>query len=129
MNRLKAALTTRHSTPLAVLAVGASFLLVALAFALATSHKAAGDEAAVLRVQFHPALVAPESPLRQRCTTCGVIENILVTEGSDGATLSYQFEIRMQDGSLRHSSDTRPGNWQVGEGIQLLGGGRTWSER
>lgn len=129
MIRLKAALTARHSAPLAVLAVGTSFAIVALALALVTHRERAREEAAVLRVQLHPPLAAPAAPVRQRCTNCGVIENIVVTEGGDGAALSYEFAIRMQDGSLRHSSDTGPGSWQVGDGVQLLGGGRTWSER
>jgi hypothetical protein len=129
MIRLKAALTARHSTPLAVLAVGTSFAMVALALALATARGAAEDEAGVERVQFHPELVTHGAAVRQRCTTCGVIEDIVVSEGGDGVTRSYEFAIRMQDGSLRHSSDTSPGRWQVGDGIQLLGGGRTWSER
>lgn len=129
MIRLRAALTARHSTLLAVLAVGASFAIVALAFALLTLNDAREREPSVPRVQLHPALVVPEAAVRPRCTTCGVVEGILVTQGKNGAASSYEFAIRMHDGSLRHSSDSHPGRWQVGDGIQLLGGGRTWSER
>lgn len=128
MIRLKAALTARHSAPLAIAAVGTSFAIVALALALTTTRRAAEEDAGGPRAQFHPDLVAPVAPVRQRCATCGVIETIVAREGADGTTRSYEFAIRMQDGSLRHSSDTSLGRWQVGDGIQLLGGGRTWSE-
>ena len=46
----------------------------------------------------------------------------------DGSAAFYEFNVRLPDGSLRQSRDPQAGTWQVGDGIQLLGGGRTWSE-
>lgn len=128
MTRPWAALTARHSAVLAMLAVGACFTLVALAAAVATLHDTLEEQAPGLRTELHPPLSAPASRLGDRCSTCGVIERIVLTEDLNGVPLSYEFTVRMHDGSIRHGSDTGPGQWQVGDGIQLLGGGRTWSK-
>jgi hypothetical protein len=37
------------------------------------------------------------------------------------------FSVRLPDGSLRHSPDALRGRWQVGDGMQLIGGERTWN--
>ena len=128
MNRPWSALTARHSTVLAVLTVGAAFAMVALGLALATLLNTPDEPPPVLRMQLHPPLVAPMAPQRPRCPTCGTVESIRMTEAGAGAAVSYVFAVRMNDGSLRHSSDSTAGRWQVGDGIQLLGGDRTWSQ-
>lgn len=112
----------RHSLALAVLAVGGAFCFAAGGLALWPKALSAASEieAAVPQV---PAL----APVRLRCETCGVVESIRHSEATDGVAASYEFAVRLPDGSLRHSSDPRPGQWQVGDRMQLLGGGRTWS--
>lgn len=67
------------------------------------------------------------APARRRCETCGLIEAIARTEAAAGNPDFYQFSVRLPDGSLRYSTDPLPGRWQVGDRMQLLGGGRTWS--
>jgi hypothetical protein len=113
---------TRHSVLTAVLAVGGTFCFVAAALAAWPEPASAAQR---------PEAAAPQrlalAPARLRCETCGVIENIRHSESRDGAEAFYEFEVRLPDGSLRHSRDPQPGQWKVGERMQLLGGERTWS--
>lgn len=118
-----AALTARHSTVLAVLTVAVSFGAAATALGLWPDVVSAVPESMDPGVRAHPEL----APTRLRCDTCGVIEGIRFSEAEGDVPGSYEFSVRLPDGSLRRSSDPRPGRWQVGEQMQLLGGDRTWS--
>lgn len=104
----------------AVIAVGVTFCLVAVVLAFWRE----GDPVEAGTGMRDPAVLAP---LRLRCETCGVIEGIRTIEAAGAAPASYEFAVRLPDGSLRFSSDPNRGQWQVGDGMQLLGGGRTWS--
>ncbi|MCC2674623.1 MAG: hypothetical protein K0R58_1570 [Ramlibacter sp.] len=110
----------RHSLSRAVLAVGG-------AFCVAAAGLAAWPESAEASVEAAAPQERAVAPVRQRCDTCGVIEGIRHSEEKDGAAAYYEFDVRLPDGSLRHSRDPQAGIWQVGEGMQLLGGDRTWS--
>jgi hypothetical protein len=112
----------RHSLAMAVLAVGGTFCLAAGGLALWPEEATAASEIEAAMPQ-GPALAA----VRLRCQTCGVVESIRHSEAADGVAAFYEFAVRLPDGSLRHSSDSRPGQWQVGDRMQLLGGERTWS--
>jgi hypothetical protein len=105
-----------------MLLVGGTFALVAGALALWTYANAPVDEAPEMTP-----IARALAPVRLRCETCGVIESIVRTEATGGVAASYEFAVRLPDGSLRHSSDPLRGRWQVGEGMQLIGGDRTWS--
>ena len=122
-----AGLTARHSTPLAVGAVVGAFGAVLAAFALwpdaAPAILSRPRLISPSGTQLHPQL----SPPRARCETCGVIESIRMIEAKDGAAVSYEFAVRLPDGTLRYSRDPQAGRWQVGDSMQLLGGERTWS--
>ena len=111
----------RHSLARAVVAVGGAFCVAAAGLALWP------EEAAAAPVDASVAYERSAPPVRQRCDTCGVIENIRHSEARDGAAAFYEFDVRLPDGSLRHSRDAFAGIWQVGERMQLLGGERTWS--
>lgn len=105
-----------------VLAVGGSFCIAAAALALWPQAASAAVEPST------SVIAAPATaPQRLRCETCGVVEGIRHVAAAQGLAASYEFSVRLPDGSLRHSSDPRPGQWQVGDRMQLLGGERTWS--
>lgn len=111
---------TARSMLLALLAVGGMFALVAAATALWTFEPAPQAEEAA-------AVVEPVRAARLRCTTCGVIETIAHIEAKAGVPASWLFAVRLPDGSLRQSSDSQPGRWSIGDRMQLLGGGRSFS--
>jgi hypothetical protein len=108
---------------MAVIVVGATFCLAAAGLAFWREDGPTGEEAPNAQAQAHPQLAPP----RLRCETCGVIEGIREVEAVGAAGKTYEFAVRLPDGSLRLSSDPQPGNWQVGDRMQLLGGERTWS--
>lgn len=76
-------------------------------------------------VAFHAAPVEPATlalPVeRSRCGGCGFVQSIRHMETSPGVA-SYEFTVRMNDGSLRTSHDTSVGTWIVGDRIILVGG-------
>jgi hypothetical protein len=108
----------------AALAVAALYGVVATGLALWPQDEPQALEAAGPGAGLQ---LATEAPLRLRCETCGVVAGIRRIEAAEDGTVSYEFAVRMADGSLRHSSDALPGRWQVGDHMQLIGGGRTWS--
>jgi hypothetical protein len=110
-----------HSLGRAVLAVGGAFCVAAAGLALWPEEASAA--ASPVASQQEPAV----APVRGRCQTCGVIETIRHSEAKDGTAAFYEFDVRLPDGSLRHSRDPQAGTWLVGDGMQLLGGERTWS--
>lgn len=106
-----------------MLAVGGAFGLFAAVQALWPAEgEAALEESALTQ----PPLVA--APVRVRCETCGVVEAIERTEAAEGRPAVWVFSVRLPDGSLRHSTDALRGRWQVGDGMQLIGGDRTWNQ-
>jgi hypothetical protein len=108
------ALAARDSLAAALLVVGATFCVAAAGLALWPEPEPAAEE---VDMQFR----AP-SRLRLRCDTCGVIESIRHTAATGGVLASYEFSVRLRDGTLRHSSDPQAGQWQVGDRMQLISG-------
>lgn len=108
--------------------VAAALLVLAVAFGLMAAVDALWPEEGPGAVEAIVEGVPMAQPAaRLRCETCGRIESITRIEASTGVPASYVFAVRLPDGSLRHSSDPLPGRWQVGDRMQLLGGGTTWS--
>jgi hypothetical protein len=68
-----------------------------------------------------PLIDLPDAP-RVRCTTCGVVESIHPLAPVEGMPASYEFNVRLYDGSLRTSTSVGQGSWLVGDRIFLLGG-------
>lgn len=125
MNNAWAALTARHSSVLAILAVVVTFGAVAIGLALARdAPPRTTDQEDAAQILLHPRLAPP----RLRCETCGTIESIRVIEAAGTVPRAYVLAIRLPDGSLRQSSEPQPGHWKVGDQIQLLGGERTWNQ-
>lgn len=57
-----------------------------------------------------------------RCTTCGIVESVRRVDAGAGATPSYEFTVRMRDGSTRVSRTDGAANWRSGDRIMLIGG-------
>lgn len=112
----------RHSLARAVLAVSGAFCVAAAGLALWPE-----EASAAAPVQASMPQESPVARARFRCETCGVIEAIRHTEAAEGSAAFYEFDVRLPNGSLRHSRDAQAGIWQVGDRMQLLGGERTWS--
>lgn len=112
----------RHSLARAVLAVGGAFCVAAAGLAFWPEQAVAAAPAEVAMPQQRAS-----APVRQRCDTCGVIENIRHSESKDGTAAYYEFDVRLPNGSLRQSRDAQAGTWQVGQRMQLLGGERSRS--
>lgn len=110
---------------LAIAAVIATFATIALvASLLRQPPPPTAEEAHATQVLLHPRL----APQRVRCDTCGTVEGIRVIEAAGSVPRAYVLDIRMPDGSLRQSSEPRPGSWKVGDQIQLFGGERSWNQ-
>jgi hypothetical protein len=72
-----------------------------------------------------PAAIATpaEKPrVRRRCSTCGHLLAIRHIEATKTTPASFEFSIRMSDGSLRTSSAADAGSWKAGDRILLIGG-------
>jgi hypothetical protein len=64
--------------------------------------------------------VAPRE--RARCATCGVVEAIRRIEHGGSTPASFEFTVRLRDGSTRTSSTASAANWRTGDRIMLIGG-------
>jgi len=111
-----------HSAWLGMLAVAAAFGLFAAVHVLWPASGEPGLDDATLTP---PPLEAEAAHVR--CRTCGIVEAIARREAIGGRPAAWVFSVRLPDGSLRHSPDAVRGRWQVGDGMQLIGGDRTWN--
>jgi hypothetical protein len=107
----------RPSVLMALGAVGIVFSAMATGAALWPEDAVPAAIAPVPSV----ALLEVRDRARLRCPSCGVVEAIHRTEAAGGLADSYEFAVRLPDGSLRHSLDSRPGRWQVGDRMMLIG--------
>jgi hypothetical protein len=106
-------------------------IAVCLLVALATLPRAAwADEAAPVTDTPPAALAlvnaapAPAARIRARCEFCGVVETIRLLEPVGNLPATYEFTVRLRDGSSRVSTvagDTATA-WTVGDAIMLIGG-------
>jgi hypothetical protein len=110
-----------HSPWLAAFAVAATYGIFAAAQALWPDAPVPGPEVP------EAAVVVAHAPARLRCETCGLVEAIEPTAAVGDRPAGWVFSVRLPDGSLRHSSAALRGRWQIGDGMQLIGGDRTWS--
>lgn len=69
-----------------------------------------------------PVVVSEAAPLRDRsCSTCGFMHAIRRTDPATGQP-SYEFSVRMRDGSTRESNGATVGRWIEGDRVMLIGG-------
>jgi hypothetical protein len=59
---------------------------------------------------------------RRRCEACGRVQGIRRVEATDTAPASFEFTVRLYDGTVRMFSSVTAGNWRPGDSIILLGG-------
>jgi hypothetical protein len=57
-----------------------------------------------------------------RCSSCGTVESVRFMPGVDGLPDSFQFRIRLRDGTAHDSTEAQAGNWKAGDRVLLLGG-------
>jgi hypothetical protein len=58
-----------------------------------------------------------------RCPECGTIVSVREIESRDAASpASYEFVVRMADGSTRVIGDANPRNWREGERLMVIDG-------
>lgn len=77
----------------------------------------------VVRVAVPLPAEAPPEPPRSRCPGCGVVEAIRPLSTVAGASGTFEFTVRLRDGSLRISIAQGQGSWRVGDRVILMGGG------
>ena len=70
--------------------------------------------------------VAPEGAARSRgraaCAGCGFVESVRRLEQVGDLPASYEFIVRLRDGSRRTSSIANAAQWRAGDRIMLIGG-------
>lgn len=59
---------------------------------------------------------------RTPCVLCGVVEHIRMVDHGVHAAASYEFTVRMRDGSMRMSPSASLDGWRSGDRIMLIGG-------
>ncbi|MFI4927896.1 MAG: hypothetical protein ACHP7E_09455 [Burkholderiales bacterium] len=59
---------------------------------------------------------------RSHCEGCGVVLGIRALDLVAGAPASYEFTVRLHDGSMRTSTTVGKASWRVGDHILLVGG-------
>jgi hypothetical protein len=59
---------------------------------------------------------------RVRCTTCGVVLAIRRIEPGGSTPASFEFTVRLRDGTTRTSTSSSAANWRSGDRIMLIGG-------
>src|SRR6185369_1970864 len=59
---------------------------------------------------------------RARCASCGVVQAIRRVDAAGDAPASYEFTVRLRDGSIRLISDASQAKWRAGDNIMLIGG-------
>jgi hypothetical protein len=70
----------------------------------------------------HTAATPDNRRAHRHCTACGRVVDIRRIEATATAPVSFEFTVRMRDGTLHLSPAADMGRWQVGDGIMLLGG-------
>jgi hypothetical protein len=60
--------------------------------------------------------------VRRRCDTCGIVQTVHRIEHGGGTPASFEFTVRLRDGSTRTSTTASAGNWRAGDRIMLIGG-------
>jgi hypothetical protein len=63
-----------------------------------------------------------KSPARSRCPGCGRVLSIRQIEATSTTPVSFEFTVRMSDGSLHMSPAAGVGRWKAGDRIILVGG-------
>jgi len=65
---------------------------------------------------------AARARVRTRCAACGVIQAIRRIAPVGDRPESYEFTVRLRDGSIRLSNNASRAKWRAGDNIMLIGG-------
>jgi homospermidine synthase len=65
---------------------------------------------------------AGNTRVRARCPTCGVVQAIRRIDAAGDTPESYEFTVRLRDGSIHLSRDASQAKWRAGDNIMLIGG-------
>jgi hypothetical protein len=65
---------------------------------------------------------AGSTRVRARCPACGVVQGIRRIAAAGDRPESYEFTVRLRDGSIRVSRDASQAKWHAGDNIMLIGG-------
>lgn len=65
---------------------------------------------------------SPKAQARRRCESCGFVESIRHIQQVGNVPGTYEFTVRLKDGSARTSSDPSASRWQAGDRVMLIGG-------
>jgi hypothetical protein len=106
--------------------LAAASLCGTIAFASVPATSLPLQEEALENIAASPnaeALVA-RSRKRTRCEECGVVQSVRRIDAVDGLAPTYEITIRLRNGSIRTNTNATPGNWQPGDRIMLIKGGR-----
>jgi hypothetical protein len=100
----------------------AAALLCVLLPAIAKALHPAAWFAAPQPVAVLPAPAETVDATRSHCERCGVVLGIRALDLVAGAPASYEFTVRLHDGSMRTSNSVGKASWRVGDNILLVGG-------
>ena len=73
-------------------------------------------------------LVPVKARVRTRCAACGVVQAIRRIDAAGDMPESYEFTVRLRDGSIRVSSVASQAKWRSGDNIMLIGGANPASQ-
>jgi hypothetical protein len=96
-------------------------LCVALTFAIPATSAAPREPAPVAAVK----VAVFKAPVHKRCRCWGRVLSIRAIDATATAPASFEFLVRMHDGSLHTTSSTSLGRWKVGDRIMLFNGVQT----
>ena len=97
-------------------------IAVAVAGITALLMMPAPEAAAGIHTLAVPLLAAnPASGRDRTCASCGIVQRIRRIDPATGLA-SYEFTVRMRDGSTRDSTGATRGQWLEGDRVMLIGG-------
>jgi hypothetical protein len=85
-----------------------------------------GSPTASVPMDMPVALAAPPAAgdlaqMRRRCASCGRVQSIERVEATATDPMTFEFTVRLHDGSLHKSSSATADKWRVGDSIILIG--------
>jgi hypothetical protein len=114
---------------LVVVAVASSTVAMANVPAswLGGARVALDEQEALVQAAVEPAPPQTGNPAkardrRTRCATCGVIQAIRRIEPVGDLPATFEFTVRLRDGSTRISSSETQDKWRSGDRIMFIGG-------
>jgi hypothetical protein len=115
-------MTTKRIIGSTLCCVGVILAAVSLSGTIAIAKVSAAVEptAAIVTAETK----AAKARRRTRCEECGVVQAIRRIDAVDGLPPTFEITIRLRNGSIRTNTNATPGNWQPGDRIMLIKGGR-----